>query len=525
MLADNHSNFSVRKNNKESEKISQQLTNIISIGIALSAEKDHNKLIEMIITEAMRITNSDAGTLYLLDDNSLKMKIIHNRSMKIFKGGKGEEIDLPAVPLNPAYVSSYVALEGKAVSVEDVYRVENFDFSGARKYDKMTGYRTTSMLVLPLKDYLNEVIGVLQLINAMDENNEKTISFNPDDQNIVEALASLAATSLTNMNLIKEVEDLFESFAQVIVTAIDEQTPYNATHTRKVSKLSCIIAEKINELQEGTFADEFFNEERLKALAMAGWLHDVGKIATPLDVMNKSSRLDTKLPLVLQRLEYALEKEKRSSLEKQLEYQKNHETKKNQDETAALEMIIALYTNARETILTADNPATFIDDELKKKIMALRAITYYDYSGNKCYLIDEKEEEALLIERGTLTERERRIIEEHVVITEKMLSKVPFSRKLVNVPLFACMHHETLDGKGYPRGNKGEDIPIEARILAIADVFDALTASDRPYRKKVPEEKATAILKSMADDGKLDISLVEILAKYALWEKMNEVGQ
>ena len=514
----------ITKKYTESEKISKQLTNFISIGIALSAEKNHNRLMEMIITEAIRITNSDAGTLYLLDDNSLKMKIIHNRSMNFFKGGKGEDIDLPAVPLNPAYVSSYVAIEGKTVSFDDVYQMDDFDFSGTRKYDSMTGYRTTSMLVIPLKDHLNEVIGVLQLINAMDENH-KTVPFNPEDKNIVEALASLAATALTNMNLIKEVETLFESFAQVIVAAIDEQTPYNATHTRKVSKLACIIAEKLNDIDEGPFANEFFDEERMKAMAMAGWLHDIGKIATPLEVMNKATRLDIRLPLVLQRIDYAMEKEKRLSLEKQVEMLQANEKEKAREEATELKRKTSAFAEAREVILKANDPGTFIDDELKEKIIAASKLKYRNHEEKICNLLEDKEKECLLIAKGTLTDKERHIIEEHVTITEKMLSKVPFSRKLTSVPQIACMHHESLDGKGYPKGYKDKDIPLEARILGIADIFDALTASDRPYRKKIPEEKAAAILKSMAEEGKLDIRLVNILSEHSLWEMMTETSQ
>lgn len=510
----------IANNNTESKKISEQLTNFISIGIALSAEKDHNKLMEMIITEAIRLTNSDAGTLYLLDENSLKMKIIHNRSMNIFKGGKGEVIDLPAVPLNPAYVSSYVAIKGKTVSFDDVYKMDEFDFSGTRKYDSMTGYRTTSMLVIPLKDHLNEVIGVLQLINAMDENNQNAVPFKSEDKNIVEALASLAATALTNMNLIKEVETLFESFAQVIVAAIDEQTPYNATHTRKVSKLACIIAEKLNEIDEGPFAKEHFDEERLKALAMAGWLHDIGKIATPLEVMNKATRLDIKLPLVLQRIDYAIEKEKRLSLEKQMEMIRNNKHKEAIKEMERLERKTLDFKKARESIIKADDPDTFIDEEIKEEIIFASNLEYYDYDDKLCNLLDEKEKECLLIPRGTLTNKERQVIEEHVAITEKMLSKVPFSRKLTKVPQIACMHHESLDGKGYPKGFKENEIPLEARILGIADIFDALTASDRPYRKKIPEEKAAEILKHMAKEGKLDDRLVEVLSDYSLWNMM-----
>lgn len=502
------------------DKTSRQLANLVSIGIALSAEKNHDKLMEMIITEARRITNSDGGTLYLLDDGCLRMKILHNRSMNVFKGGKGEKVDLPAVPLNPAYVSSCVAINGKAMSFDDVYEMEDFDFSGTRKYDNMTGYRTTSMLVIPLKDHLNEVIGVLQLINAMDENNDSVISFDPEDRTIVEALASLAAIALTNMNLIEEVELLFESFAQVIVTAIDKQTPYNATHTRKVSNLACIIAEKINETNEGPFKDEYFDEERLKSLVMSGWLHDIGKIATPLEVMNKASRLDQRLPLVIQRIDYAIEKEQRLSLQNQLELLKSGKEKEVFQEEKELHKRVDRLSTVRDLVVKTNNADTFVDDDLRKQLTDAGKIMFYDEEDTYRCLLDKEELDCLLIPKGTLTTEERQIIEEHVVITENMLSKVPFSRKLASVPMHACMHHESLDGKGYPRGYCAGEIPLEARILAVADIFDALTASDRPYRKKIPEERAAAILEQMAKEGKIDFRLVELLSENCLWERM-----
>ena len=292
----------------------RQLENLVSIGIALSAEKDSNKLLEMIMYEARRVTNADAGTLYLVEGEQLRMKIIHNKTMNTFLGGKGEEINLPPVPISREYVSGYVAVTAEAVNIPDVYEAKGFDFSGPRKYDAMTGYRTCSMLVIPLKNHLEEVIGVLQLLNAKDEETGEIIPFNPGYQAIVQSLSSLTAIALTNMQLIQEIEDLFESFVQVMVTAIDAQTPYNATHTQQVSRLSRLIALEINRAESGPLAKEYFDEDRLKVLVMAGWLHDIGKVATPLKVMNKATRLDEQLPLVLARIDYAMQKEKNALL-------------------------------------------------------------------------------------------------------------------------------------------------------------------------------------------------------------------
>ncbi len=509
------------KNKKNAgDKTSEHLSKLVTIGIALSSEKNHDRLMEMIISEARRVTGSDAGTLYLKEGVMLRMKIVHNDTLNIYQGGKGEKVDLPAVPLNPSFVSSYVAMNGEPVNIPDVYNAEGFDFSGACKYDQMTGYKTTSMLVIPLKNHLDEVIGVLQLINALDENSKEIVPFDEEYETIIGALASLAAIALTNSQLIAEIEKIFESFVQVMVTAIDEKTPYNASHARKVSRLACLLAEAINDIENGVYGDEFFNVERMKNLAMAGWLHDIGKIATPLEVMNKATRLDAMMPLVLQRIAYAMEKEMRVSLEKQLQLITaglNDEARQEKEET---EQRLSKLKAARELVIKLDNPGTFVDEELLQQLKEAAALTYINEEGISCKLLKEKDVECLSVPKGTLTGPEREIIEEHVVITEKMLSKIPFTRKLSEVPIFATMHHEFLDGKGYPKGIKGEEIPLEARILAITDVFDALTASDRPYKKKIPEERAVWIIKQMADEGKLDNDLVEIFTREKVWEAM-----
>jgi HD-GYP domain-containing protein (c-di-GMP phosphodiesterase class II) len=498
----------------------RQLENLLAIGIALSSEKDHNKLLEMIITEAQRITNADAGTLYLVEDNHLKIKIIHNYSMNTFLGGKGEDVNLPPVPISTEYVSGYTAATGQPVNIPDVYRAKGFDFSGPCKYDQMTGYRTTSMLVIPLKNHLEEVIGVLQLINAIEPGSNNVVPFTPSFEPVIEALASLAAISLTNMQLIQEIETLFEAFVQVMVTTIDSQTPYNATHTQKVTRLCQLLAEEINAAETGSFAGFLFTDDQLKQLTMAGWLHDIGKIATPLEVMNKATRLDTSLPLVLQRLDLYLEQEKNRMLKHRL---KLWSTGKG-EETIALEKTdlerLKEIREIKQLVIKADNPATFVDQDLRHQLEAIARRAYHNDEENLLPLLTGEELTCLTIPRGTLTEAERQIMEDHVLVTEKMLSKIPFTKKLSQVPELARMHHEHLDGKGYPRQLIGDQIPLEARILAIADIFDALTASDRPYKKGMPAEKALTTMTDMVNEGKLDGDLLGLFGLSRLWEQL-----
>ena len=502
------------------EEASQQLENLVAIGIALSAEKDRNRLLEAIITEARRITNADAGTLYLVEGEHLRIKIIQNASLQTFLGGKGEEVDLPPVPIAPAYVSGYVAATGTSVNIPDVYAAEGFDFSGPRKYDSMTGYRTTSMLVIPLKNHFEEVIGVLQLINALDKQ-KNVVPFDPGYQTVIEALSSLAAIALTNMQLLQEIENLFESFVQVMVTAIDARTPYNATHTQKVTLYARLLAEEINSNNgEGPFAGVFFDNDRMKQLTMAAWLHDIGKITTPLEVMNKATRLDARLPAVLMRLDYAVQRAHAASLQRQLALWQEGRQEEAKEEQRELQERLALLEQARALIVRADDPATFIDGELAEQLQAVSRLTYRDGAGETAPLLTPEELACLTIPKGTLTEEERKIMEDHVLVTAKMLEKMPFMRQMAPIPRFACMHHEHLDGKGYPYHLNGEAIPLEARILAIADIFDALTASDRPYKKGMPPENALKIMGFMVKEGKLDGELMALFTRSKLWEKV-----
>lgn len=498
------------------QEVAQQLSNLISIAIALSSEKDLEKLLDMILSEARRITQADAGTLYMIEDNKLAAKIIHNDTMNTFLGGKRERITLPPVPIDDVYVSGYVANHGESINIADVYLDESFDFSGPKKYDKMTGYTTRSMLVIPLKNHKSVVIGVLQLLNAIDKNTKKVIPFPKESQLIIESLASLAATAITNSQLIQEIESLLDSFIQVMVAAIESRTPYNATHTQKIASLARSLAEAINEDTEGYYKNIYFDEKDLKVVSTAAWLHDIGKMAVPLSIMNKSTRLDKKLPLVIQRIDYAME----------LEINRYFETSLRSENPLSVDMIlkekeniVKTYKDYRDTIIKADNPSTFIDEELKQKILQIADITYTGNDGIKHPLLQEDEVEQLCVSRGTLTEKERRVMEEHVLFTQRMLSKMNFGIDLKRVPEIACMHHEQLDGKGYPNGLKEEQIPLEARILAIVDIFDALTAVDRPYKKAIPLDKSLSILQSMAKENKIDQHLLDLFIEKRVWEK------
>lgn len=484
------------------------LEELLNIGIALSAEKNHTKLLERILREARRITNADAGTLYLCEQDRLIFKIVHNDTLGIYQGGQGEPVDLPPVPLNAANVSSWAALHKKSVNIPDVYAADNFDFSGPKKYDAITGYRTGSMLVVPLENYEGEVNGVLQLLNAKNEKGQ-TIPFAPELEKIVFSLASQAAVSLTNMQYIQEIDNLFHSFVQVMATAIDARTPYNVNHTRNIARLAEKFAAYLDSLTSGPFINEKFPESRTAQLVMAAWLHDIGKVAIPLSVMDKPSRLGERIEYVRQRLELVENRLIRSFLEKKAAGAAGREQEEEHRQQ------LASLSQARELIEKANHPATFVDQDLVRELSEL---AHWEPLPGVRLLTDE-EFTCLSIPKGTLTNEERKIMESHVTVAKRMLEKIRFNSRYKDVPAWALSHHELLDGTGYPQGLKAGEITLEARILAVLDVYDALTASDRPYKKAMPPNAAFNILEKMAEEGKLDNLLVAAFKESRIWEE------
>ncbi len=291
---------------KESESGSYTHTGHIKrlteIGLALSAEKNINRLMEMILSEARAFTNADGGTLYIMSDDESKLifTIIQNDSINVRMGGTKGRITWPSVKMknddgspNHSNVSSHAAITGEAVNIDDVYSAKGFNFSGTKKFDRENGYRSKSMMVVPMRNHENEIIGVLQLINALDPKTGEVISFSPESQEMTLSLASQAAVALTNNQLIHDLESLLESFIKTIAAAIDEKSPYTGGHIRRVAQLTMAIAHKINEVKSGPFADTGFSADQLKELRMAAWLHDMGKITTPEHVIDKAKKLQT----------------------------------------------------------------------------------------------------------------------------------------------------------------------------------------------------------------------------------------
>lgn len=498
-----------------------QVDNLIRIGIALSSETDIDVLLEMIVDESRRFTGADAGTLYAVSDDGrfLDWKIAHNDTLGSRMGGtSGEPVTLPPVPLivdgqmNLENVSAYVGNTGETVNIRDVYEAEGFDFSGPRRYDEATGYRSMSMLVVPLRNHEGDIIGVLQLLNA--KSGDQVVPFSSDYESFVAALASQAAVAITNARLIQDLSHLFDAFIQTTAAAIDEKSPYTAGHVRRVAKLTMMIARSIDASEEGLWKYVHFTPEELEELRIAAWMHDVGKMTTPEYVVDKATKLETiydRVETVKTRYEIFKRDAEIAALKEKLSLvQDTDKTDQVQEIDQKLESELAEIKAECDFIVQCNAGGEFMEDEDIQRIKDI-AKQSFEIDDQTQPRLTENEVYNLSIRKGTLTSEERQIINNHAAVSIKMLSQLPFSKTLQKVPEYAGGHHEKLNGEGYPLKLNAEQLPLQARILAVADIFEALTASDRPYRKPMPLSQALKIMGFMVKDGELDMKIVDLV--------------
>ena len=512
------------------ERLGGQIKKMSDIGRALSGVHDLNTLLEMIVDQARNFTNADAGTLYIVEDNTLRFQIVQNDSLKIRMGGKsGESIPFPPVELKESNVSAFVALKGVSVNIPDVYNTDLFDFTGPKKFDDSTGYRSKSMLVVPMRNHENDVIGVLQLLNATNPITNEVIAFSQDYENLSESLASQAAVSITNAKLIANMTELFEAFVKVMATAIDEKSPVTGGHIRRVADLTLTMAEVIHDIDEGHFKDKTFSPDQMYELRIAAYMHDIGKVTSPVEIVEKAKKLQTifdRIQYVRLRMAYIIQKIKLEGQEAKIKILQNGSSpeKLNSIEKETLEKLIEI-EEILKFINKCNEPGEFLDDEILVRLKEVSEKTYIDDAGEQQPFITEDELVNLSIRRGSITEKERRKMQDHAAVTLKMLKQIPFTKKLKNIPDFAGAHHEFLNGKGYPLGLKGDEISFEGRLMAVTDIAEALTASDRPYKKAMPLETVYRILRSMVEGGELDPNLVELFIEkevYKIYQKKHE---
>ena len=503
------------------------LRKLNSVGIALSVEKDHGRLLEMILMHAKDMTRADGGTLYLrTEENTLKFEIVRTDSLGIHMGGtQGEPISFYPVKLvnddgepNTQNVAACAVLKNETINIPDAHSNDEFDFAGTRHFDEKTGYRSQSFLTVPMTNHEANIIGVLQLINATDPDTGVIRAFSALDQQIVESLASQAAVTMTNRQLIEAQKKLFDSFIELIASAIDEKSPYTAGHCRRVPVLTNMIAEAACNINYGPHKDFSMTEEDKYELNVAGYLHDCGKITTPIEVVDKGTKLetivdriemiDTRFDVLKRDAEIAALKQKIESMggdDVNPDIQLISKLKQLDDDKAFLQM--------------CNVGGEAMADELRQRVEKISQYKIKDVEGNESNFLSDDEIYNLNIFRGTLNADEREIVNNHIVVTIKMLKSLPLPKHLRNLSEYAGGHHEKMDGTGYPKGLKRDEMSVQARMMGIADIFEALTAGDRPYKKGMPLSVALTILGRMKLEHHIDPDLFDVFMWGKIYQK------
>jgi HD-GYP domain-containing protein (c-di-GMP phosphodiesterase class II) len=513
----------------------EELHELNKIGVALSAERDINKLLQMILAKSREITAADAGSLYLVErgkertataDDHLRFKLAQNDSLTDLS------FEERTMPLNEESIAGYVALTGQAVNVADAYDLPpGSTFQISRAFDQRSGYRTKSVLVVPMKDHQDEVVGVVQLINKKRDAtavlrpvslvDEAVIPFTAVDLELVTSLASQAAVAFENTLLIQDIRNLFESFVKASVTAIESRDPTTSGHSERVAVLTVGIAEKVDAVDAGAFRDVRFTRDQIQEIRYASLLHDFGKVGVREKVLIKGKKLFVgEMLLIRQRIAYV-----KRSLEAEYLRAKLDQIKSGNAPPELLAQMDRDYEARRDEIdqvqrmIIQANEPTVLEEESFRALMDLPNRTFSDIEGKPQPFLTPNEALALQIRRGSLSEKERREIESHVTHTFQFLSQIPWTGEFSRVPEIAYAHHEKLDGTGYPRRLTEMDIPIQSKMMTISDIFDALVAWDRPYKKSVPVEKALSILDEEASQGKLDQNLLRLFVEARIYER------
>ncbi len=516
----------------DSKELLRRLDELNEIGISLSRERDTQRLLEAILMAAKKITNADGGTLYRVDREAkvARFEILLTDSLGIAMGGTSGT-DIPFYPVrlydqsgapNNSMVVAYSVLHDKTVNIADAYTVDGFDFSGTKSFDQKTGYRSQSFLTVPMKNHNNEIIGVLQLINARDRGTADTVAFSEADQQLAESLASQAAVALTNSHLINQLENLFESLIGLINGAIDDKSPYTGGHCERVPALTMMLAEAVNETTEGPLAGFTMTDEDRYELKIAGLLHDCGKITTPVHVVDKATKLETifdRIALIDTRFEIVRRDAEIRMLKQQLAAPEDAHGERR---LAALEFeaICTQIESDREFLRGANIGSEKMRSEDQDRVRRISKTYRWRnmFEEDRDFLTDD-ELQNLTIASGTLTPEERKIINHHIDVTIRMLEALPWPSHLRKVPEYAGGHHERMDGKGYPRGLTRDQMSVQARLMAIADIFEALTAKDRPYKKGKTLGESLKILRQFKENGHIDPDLFEVFMQQKVYMK------
>lgn len=517
-----------------STNVLNQLDRLNSIGVALSAEHDNNRLLEIILMGAKELTNADGGTLYTVTEKAtLKFEILRTLSLNIAMGGStGKDIPFPALPIyledgqpNTSMVAAYSVIHATTVNIPDAYLTEGFDFSGTRLFDEQMGYRSKSFLTVPMKNHENEIIGVLQLINAIDPQTKEIIAFSESHQRLVESLASQAAVALTNHHLIKGLKGLFESFIKLIADAIDEKSPYTGGHCQRVPELTMMLAEAAIKTSVGALKDFTMTEKEVYELKIAAWLHDCGKVTTPEYVMDKATKLETifdRVHLIDHRFDLMATQRENAYLRKVLLRDRSSGVLNIKQVNHDVAVIKKRLDDDKNFIRKVNFGSESMKPADLKRIRDIANYEYLNDSGHTVKFLSVDEVYNLTIERGTLTPEERTVINNHIVVTINMLESLPYPKDLRRVPEYAGGHHERMDGTGYPKGLTRDQMSIPARIMGVADIFEALTSKDRPYKKAKTLSETLNILGKMRLDNHVDPDIFDLFIREKIYLRYAE---
>lgn len=500
----------------------EHIQRLNAIGIALSSQLDHQQLMEMVLNSARELTGADAGSLYIVDPDAkiVRFAVIQNDSLSgdIDVSLEKNLINHTVIPLyNPdgtpnhkTIVASSV-LKKTVINIADAYQEEGYDFSGTQNFDKKTGYRSKSFLTVPLCNHENEVIAALQLINKLDAHRQ-AIPFNAADQEIAQSLASQAAVAMNNQRLISDLHNLFDSFVRVIASAIDAKSPQTGAHCRRVPDATLMLAQAASDSNFPGLEGFSMSDKDMYELKTAAWLHDCGKVVTPHHIVEKSTKLQTisdRIDSVTQRFDILARDITIQKLELQLEA-----TRKNTVPDAQVldqyDQKLNALAQDQAFLKKANKGGEFMQDADIDHIHLLAKLEWKGMDGQRHSLLNDDEVANLCIRKGTLNPEERQIMEDHMVHTLNMLEQLPFPRHLQQVTEYAVGHHERMDGTGYPRGLTREQLSIPARIMGIADVFEALTAPERSYKHPMSLSQSLAIMGRMVQDQHLDPDLFSV---------------
>ncbi|MBP8779045.1 MAG: GAF domain-containing protein [Alicycliphilus sp.] len=518
------------------QKLLQRLQQLNEVGAALSRERDIDHLLERILDAAQMLTHADGGTLYRVteDGSALRFALMRTHSLGLHQGGSsGQAVEFPDLPLylpdgraNDSLVAVHAAVHDHTVSIADAYDSTEFNFAGARAFDLSTGYRSRSFLTVPLRNHDRELVGVLQLINSIDPATGAVRAFSQQDRSLAESLASQAAIALSNRLLITQLERLFESFVNLINLAIDEKSPYTGGHCERVPQLTMMLAEAADATTTGPLAGFRMSERDRYELQMAGLLHDCGKITTPVHVVDKATKLQTiydRIGLIDTRFEVLKRDAELDALRAQLALRPVQDAGAEAMAQAALQSELQALEADREFLRRCNHGSEAMQqaDQLRVRVIGTQR-QWRNPEGVQTSFLSAEEMENLTIRSGTLTQAERDTINYHIVATIKMLETLPWPRHLKNVPEYAGGHHERMDGKGYPRGLTRAQMSWQARMIGVADVFEALTAADRPYKSGMKLSQALGIMQRMVHNGHIDPDLFEVFVQGKVYQRYAE---